>query len=124
MKGDIKLIAVDGTDFEKAEVGPASLFQVDHHHNAGIGYAEVKIHFEAGERGTLELIRAERQGESIPFDEVKPTPLKDVLAGKKPEVVIEDGDEGRGVKLLLRRYRFSEWGIEDGVLVFKNCVRT
>lgn len=107
---NIKLLPLDWKTFEWVKVGDAGAFKVDHPNNAAIGYSEVSIHFEAGaQHGTLELIRAERG---------------DLKAGRMiADIVIEDGDEGQGPKLLLRRYKFSAWGIEEGRLVFFNCRR-
>lgn len=69
---------------------------------AQIGYAEVIVHFRAGENGILKMIRADRDNEK--------------------EIRKEKGVEGRGPVLIVRKYRILRWEAVEGGLLF-SCKR-
>lgn len=98
----IKLSPLAG-DGRPRNIGRAGFFKVSIS-GKEIGFSDVRIVFKAHEDGVLELVRGERKD-------------------KGNDVIVENNVEGFGFKLLLRRFKFSDWGVEDGSLVFLNCKR-
>ena len=108
-EGEGKVIQGTPLDAKATEtecIGAPFRFKV-HVDGEEIGYSEVEMKLDAGEeKGRLTLIRADRADEN-----------------DFKTIIDEDGVEGCGLRLLIRRFTFETWGIEGPSLIFRGCRR-